>query len=251
MSKAAGVLHFLLGITLLGSCQAPKEYESPEMEFNLAVYEKNNCFGERCANVSFSYPEFSASHPMAPRINAHIEEQLKMYLQFGVFDDYESLDAAVDDFFNVFEQMGEDITHWSVDVDSRVTFLTDRLLSVQFTSTSLTGGHHPNEHLLFLNFDLDQGHLLRTDEIVFDRKKLMKKAERAFRKHHQLAESQTLAEDGRFFLEENDIFLPFSIGYRDRNLVLYYNHYEINPYEMGATELIFPLKDLEGIVLIK
>jgi len=251
MSKAASVLHFLIGITLLGSCQAPKESESQEMEFNLAVYEKNNCYGERCANVSFSYPEFDLSHPMAPLINAHVEEQLKMYLQFGVFDDYESLDAAVDDFFDVFEQMGEDVSHWSVEVEARVTYLSDQLLSIQFTNTSFTGGNHPNEHLLFLNFDLDQRHLMISEEVVFDKEKLLEKVEKAFRKHHQVADTKTLEEDGRFFLEEDKIFLPFSIGYRDHNLVLYYNHYEISPYEMGATELVFPLEDLEGIVLIK
>jgi len=251
MRKAASVLHLLVGISLLGSCQAPKESENQELNFDLAVYEKNNCFGERCANVSFSYPEFDVSHPMGPRINAHIEEQLKMYLQFGVFDDYETLDAAVDDFFVVFEQMEEDITPWSVVVEARVSYLTDQLLSIQFVNTSLTGGNHPNEHLLFLNFDLDQRHLMLSEEIVFDEEKLLGKVEIAFRKHHQVADTKTLEEDGRFFLEEDKIFLPFSIGYRDHNLVLYYNHYEISPYEMGATELVFPLEDLEGIVLIK
>jgi len=251
MSKAAGVFHLLFGITLLLGCETPKENENPEMDFTLAVYEKNECFGERCANVSFSYPEFSNSHPISPRINAHIEEQLKMYLQFGVFDDYETLDDAVEDYFSTFEQQDREISHWTVEVEARVTYLTSKLLSVQFISNSYTGGNHPNEHLLFLNFDLDQGHLMISDEIVFDRERLKGLAEKSFRKHHQVAETTTLEEDGRFFLEENDIFLPFSIGYRSQNLVLYYNHYEISAYETGATELIFPLADLEGIVLVK
>lgn len=250
MSKGAIVLHFLPWVLLIGACQAPKEEEIQKMEFNLAVYEKNNCFGERCANVSFSYPEFNNSHPYAKRVNAHIEEQLKMYLQFGVFHDYESLDAAVDDFFEVFEGE-EDTSLWSVEVESRVSYLSEKLLSIEFKNKSFTGGIHPNEHLLFLNFDLDQGNLMIREEIVFDREKLMEKAEAAFRTHHQVSQHKSLVEDGRFFLEEGDIFLPFSIGYRGKNFVLYYNHYEISPYDMGPTELIFPLDELKGIVLIK
>lgn len=250
MSKCALVLNFLCWIFMLGACQAPKETENPEIEFILAVYENNNCYGERCANVSFLYPEFDTSHPYAPQINAHIEEQLKMYLQFGVFHDYESLDEAVDDFFKVFD-MEEDTVLWSVDVEARVSYITEKLLSIEFKNTSYTGGNHPNEHLLFLNFDLDQGNLLIREDIVFERKRLKEKTEMAFREYHQVSQSQSLEEDGRFFLEEGNMFLPFSIGYRGRNFVLYYNHYEISPYDMGPTELIFPLTELEGIVLIK
>jgi hypothetical protein len=250
MSKSTLVLYVFPWVLLFVACQAPRELENPEMEFILAVYEKNNCFGERCANVSFSYPEFKTDHPFAQQVNAHIEEQLKMYLQFGVFHDYETLDAAVEDFFEVFASE-EKTSLWSVDVEARVTYLTDKLLSIEFKNRSITGGNHPNEHLLFLNFDLDQGNLMIREEIVFDKKKLMEKVEAAFRNHHQVSQKKSLAEDGRFFLEEGNIFLPFSVGYRDRNLVLYYNHYEISPYDMGPTELIFPLEDLKGIVLIK
>jgi len=250
MSNSTFVIHFLPWILFLVACHAPRETENAELEFNLAVYEKNNCFGERCANVSFSYPEFDTMHPFAQQVNAHIEEQLKMYLQFGVFHDYESLDAAVEDFFEVFGQE-KNARLWSVEVEARVTYLTDKLLSIEFTNKSITGGNHPNEHLLFLNFDLDQGNLMIREEMVFDREKLLEMAESAFRKHHEVSQHMSLVEDGRFFLDDGNMFLPFSIGYRGRNLVLYYNHYEISPYDMGATELLFPLQDLEGIVLIK
>jgi len=250
MNKRVLILHFLPWMLVLGACQGTKENENPDLEFNLAVYEKNNCVGERCANVSFSYPEFDISHPYARLINAHVEEQLKMYLQFGVFHDYDSLDVAVSDFFEVFQQQ-EGGSLWSVKVEARVSYQTDKLLSIEFTNISYTGGNHPNEHLLYLNFDLDQGNLMIREEIVFDRGKLIEKAEKSFRKYHNISQTKSLNEDGRFFLEEDNIFLPFSIGYRGPNLVLYYNHYEISPYDMGPTELIFPLTELEGIVLIK
>jgi len=250
MNKSSFGLFFLPWIFLIGACQSPEDAENPEMEFILAKYEKKNCFGERCATVTYSYPEFNTSHPFAPQVNAHIEEQLKMYLQFGVFHDYESFDSAVDDFFEVFEKEDES-NLWAVDVDARVTYLTEKLLSIEFSNTSITGGIHPSEHLLFLNFDLDQGSLMIRNEIVFDHQKLIEKVESAFKNHHQVAQNTLLSEDGRFFLEDEKMFLPFSMGYRGHNLVLYYNHYEINPYEMGPTELVFPLEDLEGVVLIK
>jgi hypothetical protein len=60
-----------------------------------------------------------------------------------------------------------------------------------------------------------------------------------------------LAEDGRFFLEGEQFFLPFSMGYRGNDFVLFYNHYEICPYEMGATELTFPLEELDNVVLMQ
>ncbi|KEO74805.1 hypothetical protein EL17_03765 [Anditalea andensis] len=250
MGRGTLLLLYLPYILIQMACQAPKETDFPRMGFNLAVFEKNNCYGERCANVSFSYPEFDSSHPYSQQINTHIEEQLKMYLQFGVFHDYETLDAAVDDFFEVFE-LEEDTVLWSVDVEARVSYMTERLISIEFKNLSHTGGNHPNEHLMFLNFDLDQQSLMVREDVVLDHGKLIEKADRAFKNYHQVSMTKSLQEDGRFFLEEGTIFLPFSIGYRGSNLVLYYNHYEISPYDMGPTELLFPLSELKNIVLIK
>jgi len=250
MNNASLATYVFFLICVFGACNPPASQETPALKYEIALYNKENCFGERCAKVSFSYPNFINSHPYSSQINAHVEEQLKMYLQFGVFDDYESLDAAVEDYFQVFQDQ-KDESLWSVEVDGEVSYMTENLLSLEFKNTSITGGNHPNEHLLFLNFDLNQGNLLVREEIIFDKDQLLSKVNSAFRTYHNIDENKSLMEDGRFFLEEEEIFLPFSIGYRKENFVLYYNHYEISPYDMGPTELIFPLEDLQGIVLVK
>ncbi|MBS9524935.1 hypothetical protein KI659_13025 [Litoribacter alkaliphilus] len=235
-------------ICLFIACEAAKTEEQTELLYELTRYDKENCDGDKCAKVSFLYPYFDESHPLSRNLNAHIEEQLKMYLQFGVFDDYATLDEAVEHYFSLFEQSG-DTTLWSVDVEGQVSFQNDRLLSMEFVNTSLIGHDQPSNHLMFLNFDLEDGTLLLRDEIVLDEAVLLEKAERKFRRHHAVAEEVSLAEDGRFFLEGTRFFLPFSMGYRGADFVLFYNYYEICPIEMGATEITFPLEDLDGIIL--
>jgi hypothetical protein len=250
MNKSFRNILFISVILLIEACQTIKEVEEPKLEYEMASYEKEDCFGERCANVSFSYPFFNEEHPLAKTLNTHIEEQLKMYLQFGVFDDYESLDKAVEDYFLMFQEVA-DTSYWSVEVEGKVALKSDNILSLEFRNTSYTGHEEPSNHLLFLNFDLEDGNLLLRNDIVLDEMALLTMAEDAFRRKHAVAEGVSLAEDGRFFLEGEQFFLPFSMGYRDNDFVLFYNHYEICPYEMGATELTFPLEELDNVVLMQ
>ncbi|WP_143961918.1 hypothetical protein [Litoribacter populi] len=235
-------------ICLFIACEAPKNEEQTELRYELTRYDKKNCDGERCAKVSFLYPFFDESHPLSRNLNAHVEEQLKMYLQFQVFDDYASLDEAVDNYFSLFEQSSDTVL-WSVDVEGKVSFHNEMLLSMEFNNTSLIGHDQPSNHLMFLNFDMEDGTLLLRDEIVIDEVILLEKAEKQFRRHHAVAEEVSLAEDGRFFLEGTRFFLPFSMGYRGEDFVLFYNYYEICPIEMGATEITFPIDELRGVVL--
>ncbi|QDH77509.1 DUF3298 and DUF4163 domain-containing protein [Echinicola soli] len=247
-------------LALLVSCDQDKEERDETAKESLSheqiSMKRQACVGadSTCAVVSMAYPVFSGEKEMLPGwLNAHVKEQLLMYLQWG--EDTvktDQLEVAADNFLTDFEAFSADFSAasmpWFVDTKATVTYDGSKAISLAFSNSSFTGGAHPNHTVMFLNFDLKRRQLLQNEEIVLDKPKLLEKAEKAFKAFHAVDPAVSLEEDGRFFLEEGKFFLPASMGYEGKAFVLIYNSYEIGPYSMGQTVLEFPLNELDEIV---
>ena len=96
--------------------------------------------------------------------------------------------------------------------------------------------------------DRSTGEFLSIDRLILDQPKLLSLAEKAFREFHEVDENITLEESGLFFLPETGFFLPNAMGFSGDKFQLIYIPYEIGPYAMGFTELVFSLDELKGIV---
>ncbi len=235
------------------TCGQDQSVELKKLSYHQVEINKKSCVGEGCAEVKISYPVFDGKKSLAKKINLHVNQQMIMYLRWGENHlELDSLLVAVNNFLEKFtaikREFPESHQSWYVEALGNVTCNTSKFLSLSMVNDSYTGGAHPNQILLFMNFDMESGKLLKNDDVVLDDSRLLVLAEEAFRNYHHVKPEESLAEDGRFFLKNERFFLPAAIGYEGDDLVLYYNSYEIAPYAMGPTELRIPLEDLKGIV---
>jgi hypothetical protein len=236
-------------------CTPKNEESGVRLNYELKEFNKQLCVGELCSSVKLQYPLFSGDSEEILFLNSHVEEQLIMMT--GTFENpnSNSLEGAVDNFLNSYQKfMGEfeSIQEWTVVVESKIGLLTPNLISMQFDSYSFTGGAHPNSFRVYINFDRVLQRPLRNEELILDKKRLLQLAESKFRTHHDVKDSVSLEEDGRFFLEnDRDFFLPVAMGFEGGDFVLYYNTYEIGPYVFGPSELIFTKEEVEGVIEVK
>ncbi len=233
------------------SCSEPKSVQvkkNSELTFFTQEFVKNTCVGESCASVSFTWPIGKGSE-IASDINDAIDQQMLLY--FGRDSVAPTLEANAQLFLNSYEdfvsQFPDSPGGRSIEVNAKVSYESDSLLSIFFTEFNNSGGAHPNSSQFFMNFEKITGEYLSSGRVVLDSAKLLELAEIAFRKHHEVREGKSLEDQG-FFLPETGFFLPGAMGYKDGEFKLIYIPYEIGPYVMGYTELSFTPEELTGIV---
>ncbi|WP_194776527.1 DUF3298 and DUF4163 domain-containing protein [Pararhodonellum marinum] len=242
-------LIFLFFVICIFSC-TPKG----DMKYEMVDIEEKSCVDEQCATVEISYPKFTGRRNRAKRVNQHVQEQLKMYIQLGEPQEWESVEKAINFVLEAHEiymrDYPESTQEWTMEVNGKVGYQSDEILSLLFTNYSYTGGAHPIGYQIFLNFNKKTGELLNKADFVGDEAQLKKLTERAFRKIHRVEEDIDLKDDPRFFLNEGEFFLPVSMGFDQNDFVLIYNPYEIGPYVMGSTEIRFNLAELEEVLTV-
>lgn len=248
----AAILARFLSLALLGTiafaCQSGSQNEVQRIwDFEVMKIEKKVKVGKDSAVVSISYPEFAELG-----LQKLLEQRIVQSMSFGEQPDTLSLDLSVQDFLDKFLDLKKefpDSNSWEFSLDARVSFQGDSLLSLVLESFSYTGGAHPNSFRSYLNYEKDAKSEIPNADLVLDEKALLTKAELEFRNYHDVEDGVSLKDDGRFFLNEGDMFfLPAAMGYEPGHLVLYYGSYEIGAYAMGPTELKIPLSDLIGVV---
>lgn len=233
------------------SCSEPKSVpveEKAELTFSPQEFVKNTCIGESCASVSFTWPLAKGSE-IAAKINEAVDQQLLVY--FHRDSVAPTLEAQAQLYLNSYEdfvnQFPDSPGGWSIEVNAKVSYESDSLLSIFFTEFNNSGGAHPNSSQYFMNFDKITGEVLSAEQVVLDSARLLEKAEIAFRKHHEVPEGKSLEDQG-FFLPETGFFLPKAMGYKDGKFWLIYIPYEIGAYVIGYTELSFTPEELKEII---
>jgi hypothetical protein len=251
--KYLGLGLFLFLSFIFYSCQSGKK-EVDSLRFEPKLLEKDSCLGNECTRVRLAYPYFVGDGESSDFLNAHVEQQMVMFLNIGESQEIVPLDSAVSSFLNSYLEFKKEFDspqEWEITVDAKVTLQCQKMICIAFDTFSFTGGAHPNSYRMYLNFDLNKNSPVKNEDLVLDKANLMRLAESKFKKYYDVDELTSLSEDNRFFLENGkDFFLPAAMGFEDEEFVLYYNPYEIGPYVMGPTELRFTMEEVKGLVRI-
>lgn len=246
-------LLLLMPLFYLSACQNSSVTESTAPLIHEEKTENfQECMDEACATVDLTYPVFEGDTALAEIINRQIAEQ-NIYMWVTGDQQYDGMEEAVSSFFDGYKRFRKDFPEapqeWTFETVAKVTHQSDSVVSIRFENFSYLGGAHPNTVVFYLNLDLSENAaVLVHEKMLIDREKLLEMAEDKFREYHEVEEGISLEEDGRFFLDEGEFFLPAAMGYEGDEFVLLYNSYEIGPYVMGRTELRFSLEELEGVV---
>jgi len=227
-----------------------ENYAEEKLTFGLDSLVQETCVGEECARLRLIWP-VAKGDPHAAQINEVIQGQLLGFLQIGE-DPGTNLDSAANDFFRSFKAFKKEFPQsfgsWEIEVKGKLSYESDRAISIFFEQYNYLGGAHPNSTVAFLNFEKKSGKSLSPDQLVLDQAKVTQLAEQKFRLFHEVPEGVNLVDDGRFFLPETGFFLANAMGFKDGKFWIIYVPYEIGPYVLGYTEIEFTQEELGDAV---
>jgi hypothetical protein len=113
-----------------------------------------------------------------------------------------------------------------------------------------TGGAHGYGSAWYLNVDLQSGEELSTYDLLNNVDHFKNYAEKVFREKLEVPEGGSINATG-FWFDEDEFYLPETIGFQDSNLILLYNPYDIASYADGAIEIDIPIKEIESYLKVK
>ena len=123
----------------------------------------------------------------------------------------------------------------------------DKYVELRNHAWSYTGGAHGNGYTNYFCFERLSGNRLFLNDFFSDMAMLQKIAESMFREEMDIPENDSLNDHGFWF--ENDQFaLNENFCFRNDNLVIVFNPYEVAPYAAGTISLEIPFSELEGIL---
>lgn len=209
-----------------------------------------------CALIQVEYPEFTApSNPkLAQTINQHL---MKDILNHILLEDepYPTLDIAVKEYGKLYlsskpyDGMSERLG-WNIEIDGKVYFQSNGLVSVGLKSTGFLGGAHPLTQVYYYNFDLHTGQVLKVTDLLAQptaAEKLNQMGEKYFRQARDLKPTADLEGEGlefpkkHFQLNNNFCFTP-------QGMIFYFNPYEIAAYAYGPTKITIPYAELKPLL---
>jgi hypothetical protein len=199
-----------------------------------------------CMRVRFSYLDARGGSAVArARINAAIvnfvseedatpEESAKGFIEHFI-------DSQSDDFWGPHS--------WEIGREVTVSHSSPTVVSFRCHEESYMGGAHPNTFITYLNFDPTTGErvelkkILREDAIP----RLTALAERAFRKNREIPDGEDLEKAGFTFEPGERFSLTENYGFGKKELIFFYNSYEVAPYVMGPTVVKIPYDQIRDL----
>lgn len=247
MGNCGNVIGFFVMILML-SCNA----KSDKLEKKTEEFNQKACYGIYCSEVNLNYPVFLSEPQTAAILNNSMERKMLSFLEPFEETRGVNIQEASQTFLDAYMGFMEDFEstqEWVINLDAKVSFENEKIISIVFETYSFTGGAHPNSFRQYLNFDKQRNIEIENDSLIIDKLMLLEMAESKFREIHQVEKDVPLSETDLFFLDSNqNFFLPTAIGYEIDSLVLFYNTYEIGPYVMGTTEIKIAKQNLQGVV---
>jgi hypothetical protein len=136
---------------------------------------------------------------------------------------------------------------WEIELKGDTVMISPKIIQYQLDHYAFLGGAHGNSFRSYYVFDQQTGKEIKSNFFVSDTLALLKKAEMAFRKTENLADTTKL-ENAGYFLSNHKFFIPANYAFTREGVFFYYNPYEIAAYARGAITFTIPYSELEGIV---
>jgi len=254
------VILFVLGLFTQCSLKKESTVDAPK-QVQVVKYSferfSPSCQGDStdCASFRVNYPilkEYEHS-PAQDRINEAIRNEAKQALGVGEPDQDVaaiSLEEMSMQFFSDYQQMKQETDirpmAWAVEVDGKLIYQSDEIITVAMNSYQFTGGAHPNMHTALLNFDRQTGEQLEWPDILIDSTAFIHLAEQQFRKARQIGSNMALDKAGFFW--GGSFHPPANFSLQENGLRLFYNNYEIAPYALGPTDFTINYSHLGDVV---
>lgn len=240
------LLGFLYGCSEEVSKQSSAENNTP-IKFENKKFERylTECAKEdTCLSLVYNYPQFPATGTFNQKLNAFIDSLFRYDFMNSDFQNSwdDVYTNAEGEYLSLATEFPDHASPWTF--DRRVTVANSGFyLTIQFDEFTYSGGAHPNSFRQYYNFDTKSFVLIELSTIL-DLKKAADIAEAEFRRLKNIESGKSYSELGYFFSDDK-FYLSTNFGILEKGLIFRYDHYEIAPYSMGATDLFVSFEDLE------
>ncbi len=225
-----------------------------EMETVTIEKEQGDCVDpspeKSCALVKLAYPSVKTGNDaLKNAVNTWALDFILGMLDPSLeMDQEQSLDAAIQNFFNLHEESVKDFPDgalfYTVDVSDTILLNDGQYLTLRLDGYSFAGGAHGNPTSAVSSFDVATGQAVTMDAIVTSLDTLQHRAEQKFREVRKADFDEGFEFDQVFLFKIAD-----NIGLVENGLFFCYVPYEVGPYAMGYTEFVIPYTDISDILI--
>ena len=207
-----------------------------------------DCKGEECAEVSLDYILFIGNDPITEMINDKITDFIKSSLIYNVEDstNIPTIALAVEKFLNTYQldkKEFPEISPYFAEISVSNSYRSEELLSLEMKQYLYTGGAHGYGATWFLNIDIKTGEEIPTYDLLKNEEEFIRFAELKFREKMEIPFDESINSTG-FWFEDDTFYLPETLGFQDKNLIILYNPYDISSYASGMIELSIPIDEV-------
>jgi len=233
------ILTFVLGCTN----EKPLEIVSKSFaENDIAACKEVNC-----PEITINYFEAIGEAAISEKINDSIHQWIINSLYIGDPNNKstaKNITEAAQSFIKTYRLDNAAYPDMAAEYEARLTItpilVTEEILSVEIKQYNYTGGAHGYGSSTFHNFDVETGESVPRDALFSNAEGFKKLAEEHFKKKYRIPKSESINATGLWF-KEDVFYLPNSIGFTKKNVLLVYNPYEIASYAQGAFEVKIPI----------
>ncbi|MDO4880997.1 MAG: DUF3298 and DUF4163 domain-containing protein [Capnocytophaga sp.] len=241
---------YIISSTLLSSCgwfsSDMYKFDNQEvLQNDCSTQQENDSENSDCAEVTINYLKAKKPQDFAEKFNDTIQKRILRIL-LGENTEKTTIEAASDQFLKLYKADNElygPVPPYEIQITDSIFFQNEKIVSLASFTYEYAGGAHGIGNTTFLNFK-PSGDCYTNDELFVDKNKVKEIAEKYFRKQTEIGEGQTYSDNG-FWFEEDVFQLPENIGFKDKEMILFYNPYEIAPYSFGAFEIHIPLEEVK------
>jgi hypothetical protein len=234
-------------------CNQEKNIEIASESFT--EKELSICKNSKCPEVTINYVEVFGDDEVSEKINKKIKNFIFTSLLMGedTIPTAKSIQEAATGFIEVYNadkaQFPDMAGEYFAEISVNEIFTSKEHLCFEMRQYLFTGGAHGYGTTSFLNIDPKTGEELTSKELFKNKEDFTAFAEKKFRGQQKIAKDQSINENG-FWFENDEFYLPESVGFTQDSLIFVYNQYDIASYADGPIELKIAMKEAEPFLSI-
>ena len=209
------------------------------------------CEQSKCPEVSVHYIQAKADEPNAAQINELIQSQVGYMISGAVLPEGASIleiepavKAFVKNFQDYYGDFPEDALTYELEIENRLSYSNEDLISIQTTYYAYTGGAHGYGTMEYLIIDPEKGTLITLEDLIEDVDGFKAFAEEKFKADNGI-DANADVSDGIYYFEDDVFYLPAVYGFTEDGMEFYFTTYEIGSYADGPVTLAFSWEEIE------
>jgi len=228
--------------------------KEPLLTFSSESFSEKNleiCKNEACSTVVVDYVTAVGAIEISEKINAKIKQHIieALFLGDDLTPSAKDIPQAVTDFILAYRDHQPDIPSeldfggYDAEITINNSYQNKEIVCLEVHQYLFTGGAHGYGGSTFISFDVATGEEIKIKDLFVAYSEFEAFAETKFKEAHNISLENNINSTGLWF-KDNTFYLPESIGFDDKNFVVFYNQYEIASYAAGQILLEIPLNEV-------